>query len=133
MLASVTTGALGDVGATDTPAALPSDLAYLRTGEYATRIEARGASSHHPVVLVCGAFESVAVWRPVGRLLAATTHVETYDFDGHGCTDHVGPYTTESQVAQLTHFLVARHLHHSVLAGPPMPPPTGQPSAIGLS
>ncbi len=68
-------------------------------------------------MLVRGAFESVASWRPVARLLAPMTHMEAYDLEGHGYTGHAGPYTTESLATQLAGFLAARHLVHPVLVG----------------
>ncbi len=117
VLASLTAASLAYDVATDTPVPVPSGLAFVRTGAYATRYEAWGAPSSDPVVLVHGAFESVATWRPVARLLAPATHVEAYDLEGYGYTEHVGPYTTASLAAQLAAFLSARHLHHPVLVG----------------
>ena len=117
MAASVTVATLGYVAATGSPAPVPPGLTFVRTGGYATRYEAWGAASDHPVVLVHGAFESVSTWRPVARLLAPVAHVEAYDLEGYGYTDHVGPYTTESLATQLADFLAARHLAHPVLVG----------------
>jgi len=117
VLASVTAATGAYVVATDTPAPVPSGLTFVRTGDLMTRYQAWGAPSSHPVVLVHGALESVATWRPVARLLAPTTHVEAYDLVGYGYTDHVGPYTTDSLAAQLAAFLDARHLVHPVLVG----------------
>jgi len=117
VLASLTVAASAYVVATDAPAPVPSGLTFVRTGGYATRYLAWGAPSAHPVVLVHGAFESVATWRPVARLLAPVTHVEAFDLAGYGYTDHVGPYTTEGLATQLADFLAARHLDHPVLVG----------------
>ncbi len=117
VVASVTAATFDYVVATDAPDPVPAGLSFVRTGAYATRYEAWGPPSTHPVVLVHGAFESVATWRPVARLLAARAHVEAYDLEGYGYTDHVGPYTTESLAIQLADFLVARRLSHPVLVG----------------
>jgi len=117
VLASVTAASVAYVLATDTPAPVPSGLTFVRTGPMMTRYQAWGAPSSHPVVLVHGAFESVATWRPVARLLSPVAHVEAYDLEGYGYTEHVGPYTTASLAAQLAAFLDARHLVHPVLVG----------------
>jgi len=117
VVAALTASASVYVVATDAPYPVPGGLSFVRTGGYATRYEAWGAPSAHPVVLVHGAFESVATWRPVARRLAAGEHVEAYDLEGYGYTDHVGPYTTESLATQLAGFLAARQLSHPVLVG----------------
>jgi pimeloyl-ACP methyl ester carboxylesterase len=117
VFASPTSAAFAYVVATDTPAAVPPGLTFVRTGAYTTRYQAWGRPSAHPVALVHGAFESVATWRPVARVLAPSTRVEAYDLEGYGYTDHVGPYTTESLASQLGRFIVARHLAHPVLVG----------------
>jgi pimeloyl-ACP methyl ester carboxylesterase len=116
-LAAVTWGAQLYVWATDTAATAPAGLSYVRTGAYATRYQAWGAGTNRPVVLVHGAFESVATWVPVATRISATAHVEAYDLEGYGYTDRVGPYTTESMALQLAGFLAARHLEHPVLVG----------------
>jgi len=117
VLAAVTWGAQVYVWATDTPATVPAGLTYVRTDGYATRFQAWGPVTARPVVLVHGAFESVATWVPVATRLARTVHVEAYDLEGYGYTEHVGPYTTESMALQLAGFLAARHLVHPVLVG----------------
>lgn len=117
VVAAVSTAMSAYVWATDTPASVPSGLTFVRTGPLTTRYQAWGAPSPHPVVLVHGAFESVATWRPVARLLASVAHVEAYDLEGYGYTDHVGPYTTTSLAAQLAAFLDTRHLASPVLVG----------------
>ena len=117
VIASVAAAASAYVVATDAPDPVPPGLTFVHTGGYATRYQAWGAPSAHPVVLVHGALESVATWRPVARILAPGVHVEAYDLEGYGYTDHVGPYTVESLATQLADFLAARHLTHPVLVG----------------
>ena len=117
VLASMTWSAQVYVWATDTPFGVPAGLTYVSTDGYATRYQAWGPASARPVVLVHGAFESVATWVPVATRLARTVHVEAYDLEGYGYTEHVGPYTTEAMARQLAGFLAARHLEHTVLVG----------------
>ncbi|NNN01013.1 MAG: alpha/beta hydrolase [Acidimicrobiaceae bacterium] len=102
---------------TDRPVSPPGGLTFVRTGTYNTRYQAWGRSSAPAIVLVHGAFESVAYWQPLARELAHTYHVEAYDLKGYGYTDHVGPYTTEALANQLFDFLKARHLAHPILVG----------------
>jgi len=102
---------------TDRPVKAPSGLTFVRTGTYETRYQAWGPASVHPIVLVHGAFESVAYWQPLARDLADRYHVEAYDMKGYGYTDHVGPYTTEGLATQLYLFLRARHLVRPILVG----------------
>ena len=102
---------------TDRPAKAPSGLSFVRTGTYETRYQAWGAPGGDPIVLIHGAFESVAYWQPLARDLAHRYHVEAYDLKGYGYTDHVGPYTTEALATQLFWFLRARHLEHPILVG----------------
>jgi pimeloyl-ACP methyl ester carboxylesterase len=102
---------------TDRPASSPSGLTFVRTANYETRFQAWGPRSAQPIVLVHGAFESVAYWEPLARILARRYHVEAYDMLGYGYTDHVGPYTTEALANQLSSFLRARHLEHPILVG----------------
>ncbi|HEY5108209.1 MAG TPA: alpha/beta hydrolase [Acidimicrobiales bacterium] len=117
VLAALTWGAQVYVWATDSPASVPAGLTFVRTGPYLTRFEAWGEPTAHPVVLVHGAFESVATWRPVARLLSPTHQVEAYDLESYGYTQRVGRYTTEALAAQLDAFLAVRHLDHPVLVG----------------
>ena len=118
VLAAITWTARAYVWATDAPATAPTGLTFVGTGPYLTRYEAWGPRAENPVVLVHGAFESVATWVPVATRLARDgAHVEAYDIEGYGYTEHVGPYTTESMARQLDRFLVARHLDHPVLVG----------------
>ncbi len=102
---------------TDRPATVPGGLTFVRTGTYETRYEAWGPPGRDPIVLLHGAFESVAYWQPLARVLARRYHVEAYDLKGYGYTDHVGPYTTEALATQLFWFLRARHLEHPILVG----------------
>ena len=99
----------------------PSGLTMVKTGNFATRFQSFGPSvadsGRPPVVLLHGAFESVATWKGVATQLAKTTHVEAYDLAGYGFTDHVGPYNLSALVAQLHAFVIARHLEHPVLVG----------------
>jgi len=117
VLASVSGAVQAYVWVTDSYATAPAGLTYVTTGAYQTRFQAWGPRSDHPVVLIHGAFESEAIWRPVATRLARDVHVEAYDLEGYGYTDHVGPYTVKSLVAQLNDFLIARHLEHPVLVG----------------
>ena len=102
---------------TDRPAKVPRGLSFVRTGAYETRYQAWGRARGDPIVLVHGAFESVAYWAPLARDLAPRYHVEAYDLKGYGYTSHVGPYTTEALATQLYRFLRARHLEHPILVG----------------
>ena len=102
---------------TDRPAKVPSGLTFVRTGTYETRYQAWGPTGGDPIVLLHGAFESVAYWQPLARVLARRHHVEAYDLMGYGYTEHVGPYTTEALATQLFWFLQARHLEHPILVG----------------
>jgi pimeloyl-ACP methyl ester carboxylesterase len=99
----------------------PAGLSFVKTGAFNTRYQAFGPpmsqSKQPPVVLLHGAFESVATWEPVAIRLARFTHVEAIDLSGYGFTDRVGPYTLDGLIAQLHHFLHARHLVHPVLVG----------------
>jgi pimeloyl-ACP methyl ester carboxylesterase len=117
VLAALTWVAQLYVWSTDSPASVPAGLAFVRTGAYLTRFQAWGTPSVEPVVLVHGAFESVTTWGPVASLLAPHHHVESYDLEGYGYTQRVGPYTTRSLASQLAAFLTARHLYHPVLVG----------------
>lgn len=100
------------------PTPAPAGLHFVRTGSYLTRYQSWGpAKSTTPVVLVHGAFESVGYWAPVARILSRSTHVEAYDLEGYGYSQRVGPYSARALVAQLYHFLNARHLRHVVLVG----------------
>jgi pimeloyl-ACP methyl ester carboxylesterase len=103
--------------ATDRPLPAPRGLAFAHTNGFETRFEQWGSRSSHPIVLLHGAFESVAIWEPVARLLAAKHHVEAYDLKGYGYTTHVGPYTTAALVRQLYDFLRVRHLRQPILVG----------------
>jgi pimeloyl-ACP methyl ester carboxylesterase len=98
-------------------ASVPSGLSFVKTGSYRTRYQAWSPASSHPIVLVHGAFESVAYWQPLARDLALRYHVEAYDLKGYGYTDHVGPYSTEALAEQLFWFLKARHLERPILVG----------------
>ncbi len=105
------------VATTSKPMSVPRNLHFVETGSYATRYEAWGKPTKHSIVLLHGAFESVATWVPLARVLQKTNHVEAYDLKGYGYTDHVGPYTVDALSQQLEAFLHARHLVHAVLVG----------------
>lgn len=105
------------VATTSKPLAVPRNVHFVQTGSFATRYEAWGAPTKHPIVLLHGAFESVATWEPLAHALQASNHVEAYDLKGYGYTDHVGPYTIEALSQQLEAFLHARHLVRPVLVG----------------
>ncbi len=102
---------------TSKPLSVPGDLHFVQTGTYATRYEAWGALTKHPIVLLHGAFESVVTWVPLAHVLEASSHVEAYDLKGYGYTDHRAPYTVQALSEQLEAFLKARHLVHPVLVG----------------
>jgi pimeloyl-ACP methyl ester carboxylesterase len=99
----------------------PLGLSMVKTGSFDTRYGSFGPAlsetSVPPVVLLHGAFESVATWEKVAQRLAEVTHVEAYDLSGYGFTDQVGPFTLDGLVEQLHAFLIARHLIHPVLVG----------------
>jgi pimeloyl-ACP methyl ester carboxylesterase len=101
----------------DRPLPAPSGLHYVHTGGYETRFQEWGALSRHPIVLIHGAFESVAMWSPVAQLLSTNHHVEAYDLKGYGFTSHVAPYTTRALSQQLYFYLLSRKLQHPVLVG----------------
>jgi len=117
LVAAITSAAQAYVWATDVPATVPAGLTFVTTGTHQSRFEAWGPRTGRPVVLVHGAFESVAIWRPVAAQLSGSVRVEAFDLEGYGYSDHVGPYTTGSLAAQLQQFLLARHLEHPILVG----------------
>lgn len=89
----------------------------VRTGDLVTRYQQWG-SSGSPVVLVHGFLESSSVWRLAGPDLAARGHrVYAIDVRGFGYTERRGPYTLQSDVAQLDAFLEALGLRGAVLVG----------------
>ncbi|MEI8126684.1 MAG: alpha/beta hydrolase [Actinomycetota bacterium] len=105
------------VASTNRPNAVPAGLHFVSTGAFETRFQTWGKGSSQPIVLLHGAFESVATWVPIAERLARNFHVEAYDLKGYGYTNHVGPYSLRALAQQLSDFISVRRLHSPVLVG----------------
>ncbi|UQX88681.1 alpha/beta hydrolase [Jatrophihabitans telluris] len=82
---------------------------YVRTGTLTTHYEQWGTAGS-PIVLVHGFLESGSTWAATAALLGRGHRVYALDIRGYGYTERVGPYTLDSDTAQLVAFLAALHL-----------------------
>jgi pimeloyl-ACP methyl ester carboxylesterase len=101
---------------TDTPAAYPPGLTYVRTGDISTRYQEWGTSGT-PVLLLHGFIESADTWAATAAVLARDHRVYAIDLDGYGYSSRVAPYTTAHLTQQVVDFIQAMHLRRPIVVG----------------
>lgn len=116
VLVVLTVASFGYNRLTDTPAALPPGLTFVRTGDVSTRVLVHGTAGPD-VVLVPGFAESADAWDGVGRRLATGHRAVAYDVVGMGYTQRRGPYDLDHAVRQLLALLDAQGVRKAVLVG----------------
>jgi len=116
LVAVVTVSSLVFNLVTATPAATPSGLTFVQTGDLRTRIRSWGTTGS-PIVLLHGAAETADTWEPVAERLAVRHRVYALDLNGWGYTPRVAPFTLDHQTRQVLALLDALGLDRPVLVG----------------